>query len=336
MENLRMLADAMGRDLARTHKGDTLSALWPFSGGDLWHFLGTGFCNEFLEVMEELKKKYSYEEISVFLGNPSKIADYITYMNGWDAKKPKRLKLAKHFLELLKAFKKDPFSNTGLNPLKNFNQKILETKLLKKNVVETNKISFLLFMYLELIYPTAMRLGYEFHGPYEKKGKKIWVKEYYNLQNNHATETLNFPFKNITIIEEITNNPRVDFFNHLIEPPEKVASTIIIDGKPINNIKSVLEEVQTAFTNVSSKLEHFDRKDWLKFFTLGLFNTFQPLKDKLGRKFSVPEKTTQKINEEEFSLNLKKTIKKAKERSMEEIAESISKDYRIKVFGLDS
>lgn len=327
------LAERIGKDLAELHKGDTISALWPFTVNDTGFYLGDGLCRDLLDTLKEVP----IEKAAKIMKYPSKIIGYTTYLNGCNLSNEEKNELASKLFGIVKLIRKDPFCENKLNIFNEefVDKNLFDVELKESNLIGTNKLSFLLFMYLELIYPTSMRLGYEFHGPYEYNGNKLWIKEYHNLKNPFLPKTEDFPFEKIIIIECISSYPKVDIYNHLLEPLTKISSSIIVDGNKNVDIKEVTEKIENAFTKISKELEYFDRKDWLELFAIGLFNSYYPLKKELGKEFIVPEKVLQKIKEEDYRFDVSKAKKANADAHLVDLEVMISEGFK-KAFGVGS
>ncbi len=330
------LAKQMGEDLADLHSGDTLSALWPFTPNDLSHYLGKEFCRDLLNTFRELKKKdYSNKEIARLFEHPTLVTTYLTYLNDSDLSNEERFELANQIFEVLKVVRKDPYCKGKLNILQDsFVDKSLFSKDFMKDISLTNKISFLLFMYLELIYPTSMRLGYSFHGPYEEKGERYWVKDYFHLKNPFIKEIKDFPYDQITIVEKISTNPKVDFFNHLLKIPLKKASKVLVNGKEIRNLENFLKELEENIRTIINKLSKKTRKEWLIFFAHGLYYSFYPLKKELNKKFEIPQETLKRIKEEEYYFKTPQNEKDSKKISKDFLSKVIFEGF-CKAFGVE-
>jgi hypothetical protein len=122
-----------------------------------------------------------------------------------------REKLALWLLNFINYYRKDPFclNRTNILRKKVFDSNIIALGLNRdeETLKNAGKITSYLLLYLELIYPTMMRLGQEFHWPYKHKEKIIFVKEFYNLKSFSRF----FPFKNVVIVEELKNFQRLTF-----------------------------------------------------------------------------------------------------------------------------
>ncbi len=330
---IKKLCSIIGRDLAKLHKGDTVSALFPFIPNEAEFYVGGPFINHLYKIIKLAKEKgLSKREIALLFEYPSKVAQYFVLFHSTKSLEiEKRNELALDMLNIIENFREDPFCENGKNKLKEIKIDI-EFNEGSEYSKQASKLSGLLLLYLEIIFPTMMRVGHEFHGDYLKEGEKIFIKEFYNLSTQSLNMECQFPFRNIKIYEKIEGQVNLDFFNHLFTKPRRLSSKVIIDGKVqdketlFKNIKVVEEKVQF----IAEKCSTFTKKDWFKVYSRGLFESTKKISEKLNIKYSL-DKIYKKIKEEDFSIPLKKIIEFNKIHSQEEI-EEITKDSFLKIF----
>lgn len=338
-KEIELLCKTIAKDLARLHKGDTASALWPFIPNEAEYYVGTYFIKELYNQIKVLKEKgYSSSEIATLFKNPSKIAQYFTlFHSATILDYPKRIELTKDLINLLKYYRKDVFcldENNVLNTSLNLKLENLESE--EEYLEFSKKISAILLLYLEVLYPTMMRLGHEFHGVYQEKGKKIFIKDFFNMVPSSLGLVEKFPAKEIRIVEEIEESLKIDFFNHLIFPPQVKRTYVQVDNNILN--KTELKEfyflLEKRVNEIILKTVNFTRKDWFKVYSKGLFNSFSSLKEKSKTEGGIPPEVFKKIESEDFRLPIDKIVEFNKVHSQEEI-EKITLNSFIKIFDQD-
>jgi hypothetical protein len=330
------LCRIIGRDLALIYKGDTASALWPFTTNEAEYFLGEFFIQEIYSTIKELKNKgYTDEYIARLFYRPSKISQYFAFFHSAKILGiEEREKLALWFLNFINYYRKDPFclNRTNILRKKVFDPNIIALDLNRdeETLKNADKITSYLLLYLELIYPTMMRLGQEFHGPYKHKEKIIFVKEFYNLKSFSRF----FPFQNVTIIEELEEFPKVDFFNHLLFKPESKAVAIMVDGKRLNKakIELALRAIEKSMGKINALCSNLTKKDWLKVLAKGLFLSFENLRKECGRKFSL-RTIFEKIDKENFEIDIQKIKRFIDSHSTKELEKIVYKSF-LKIFAI--
>lgn len=327
------LCEVISEDLSKLHKGDTVSALWPFTPNEAEYYIGEFFIKELYETIEKLKKRgYSKGEIAKLFYNPSKIAQYFTLFHSAKILKPnQRKELAEDLMEFLSYYRKDIFCEEGNNRLLNTEFDISNLK--KSNVSITNKLSAILLLYLEILYPTMMRMGEEFHGIYEKEGGKIFIKEFFNLDPLSLDLKEKFPVKEVKIVEERGGRIELDFFNHLFKTSKKNSSYILVNKNLVGeeDAKKVYNKIEEKIEDIISKTEKYSRKDWLKVYARGIFYSIKNLKDELNMPNEIPPELFKKIEEEDFKLPIKKIVRFNRDHSREEIKQ-ITKRSFLKIF----
>ncbi len=338
------LCEALGRDLAVLYKGDTFSALWPFTTNEAEFYIGEFFIQELFRTISKLKKRgIKKQEIAKMFERPSKIAQYFTFFHSARIlKKNERLALANDLIDFIAYYRKDPFCTKGENVLKAnaFDFKILESPLSRGLVEIEQSIVAVLLLYLELIYPTAMRLGHEFHGPYKKSAAHdgyLLIKEFFNLKPSYLRLKTGFPFESIVFIEETKEKPKLDFFNHLIRMPERERVAIILNSKVLikEEAEALLSEIELAVSKINRELSRFCKKDFLKLLAKGYFYSIKKLKERLGEDVRIPKLMFEKIEKEEFVSDREKIAKEMSQKSLQELEEKVSKSF-LKVFEIDT
>ena len=197
----------------------------------------------------------------------------------------------------------------------------------------TNKLSALFLLYLEILYPTMMRLGHEFHGIYEKNGRKIFIKNFFNLNPVSLGLKEEFPFKKIKIVEEIEGDLVLDFFNHLFKSPRKISSYVEIDNKLVEGekLEKIHRAIEIKINKVVENVKNFSRKDWFKVYARGLFYSFDTLKKELNISLKIPNELFSRIDNEDFKIPIEKVMEFTKNHTRKEIEKITTQSY-LKIF----
>ena len=333
-ELIKELCSVIGKDLSKLHKGDTASALWPFISNEAEYYVGSFFIKEIYSIIKILKSRgYNEEKIAKLFGTPSKMAQYFTLFHSAKVlKKEERLELAEDLVRYISYYREDPFCKKT-NRLKKHSFNFKNLNLEEESIVMSNKISALLLLYLEILYPTMMRLGHEFHGIYEEDDRRFFVKEFFNLNPISLDIGDKFPFKNIKIVEEINGEIELDFLNHLFKSPNKKSTYVEIDGGVVsgNKLKEAYGEIENKIKSIISQTKDFSRKDWFKVYARGLFNSFSELKEEIESSLELPPEIFKKIDKEDFKIPIEKVMEFTQNHTREEIEEITTKSY-LKIF----
>lgn len=333
-KSIKELCRVIGRDLSKLHKGDTASALWPFTSNEAEYYVGSFFIKEIYSIIKILKLRgYTEEKIAKLFCTPSKIAQYFTLFHSAKIlKKEERLELAEDLVSYISYYREDLLCEKT-NRLKKYSFDSNNLSLEKENIIMSNKISALLLLYLEIIYPTMMRLGHEFHGVYEEGNRRFFVKEFFNLDPISLGIKDKFPFKNIKIVEEIEGEIELDFFNHLFKSPNKKSTYVEIEGRVVSGgkLREVYGEIEDKIKSIINRTKYFSRKDWFKVYARGLFNSFDELRKETGHSLEIPIELFKKIDKEDFKIPIKKVIEFTQNHTRKEIEEITTKSY-LKIF----
>jgi len=334
-EKIKELCKVIGRDLSKLHKGDTASALWPFIPNEAEYYVGEFFINDLYSLIKKLKEKnYSNEQIAKLFKSPSKIAQYFTLFHSAKVLEiNQREELAKDLISYLSFYREDAFCNNKNNKLNQLSFDIKKLSMNDKGNQLSNKLSALLLLYLEILYPTMMRLGHEFHGVYKKGGKKIFVKEFFNLNPISLGLDEEFSFKKIKIVEEIGGDIDLDFFNHLFKSPKKISYYVEVDDRLVQDLEleEVYKTIEEKINKIISKINNYSRKDWFKVYCRGLFHSFDSLKKELGIQPMIPPELFLKIDKVDFRIPVEKVVEFTKGHTREEI-EEITRNSYLKIF----
>jgi hypothetical protein len=334
-KTIKILCGTIGRDLAELHKGDTLTGLWPFTTNEAEFYIGEDFMKGLFNTVTQLKEKgYSKDAIAKLFQRPSKIAQYLTFFHSAKIlEKSQRILLAKDLINFISYYRDDPFCCKRVNILKkhSFDTSILDIKLIDNHkIINIEKeLTSLLLMYLEILFPTAMRLGHEFHGPYLKNGRLLLVKEFYNLKPKYFSFSKIFPFKNLIFIEEIKENPKIDFFNHLFYMPERKKVSILLEGKLLNEseYKELSFTLESVIKKICVKVNKYSRKKFLEILANGYFFSLEKLKKELNEEVKVPDKVLNKIRNERFFLDRDKIKNQIDRYQFKELSKKITKSF---------
>lgn len=316
-------------DLSLIQKGDTLSSLWPFINNESEYYLGETFLKDLISTMKIIENKLSYEEIAILLGFPSKVTQYLTYIHS--LKKinyEDRIYFLNFIIKLLKIYKKDYLSNKNTNQL---NDKFIKLHIdelkIEKNEDEINKIKIinsLLLLYLETIYPTLMRLGYEIHGPYQINNSKFIIKEFYDINGseiNSMKENIEKKINKIRIIEEIKGEVLLDIFNHVIKSPKVIGVYIECNDKYISKSEYdfLINKIDKMINYRSEECKNYSKKDWLKSFGNNLYYSFRKIFQIANKDSFLPLEIEKKIDSNDYSFPIEKAIEFRDTHSLDEI-----------------
>ncbi|MFH0715057.1 MAG: hypothetical protein V1847_04655 [Candidatus Diapherotrites archaeon] len=188
-----------GEDLARLHKGNTIGALWPFTFNEAVSYIGPEFMQTLFQANQTLKQSHSAEEIARLFNHPSKISNFFMYFQG--SRKTlsveQRNELATDLIGYFKFYKSD-FGQKTLNGEKtsdiqfSFDSDVLPLE---------NRIVASMMLYLEMAYPTMMRLGHEFHGPYQNNAI---IRDFSPLKASNSNSN-SMAFKRCDCLNSIPN-----------------------------------------------------------------------------------------------------------------------------------
>jgi hypothetical protein len=81
----------------------------------------------------------------------------------------------------------------------------------------------------------------------------------------------------------------------------------VVDGKKLNKaeVELALKAIEKSIGKINALCSNFTKKDWLKVLAKGLFLSFENLRKKCGRKFSL-HRAFEKIDKENFEIDIQK------------------------------
>ncbi|HRS42871.1 MAG TPA: hypothetical protein P5530_03295 [Candidatus Diapherotrites archaeon] len=319
MLEIEKLCKKIGKDLAVVQKSGRIASQWPFIISELEPFFAEEFscCLKDSLALGYLSNHY-----------PSALSQYITLIHTVKhLDLEDRKTIVNKIIELQKLKRKDHLCVNN-NQLQNFE---ISKYLLQKGS-ENKKIkltSSLLFSFYERIYPTLMRLGYEFHGPYIFNNKKYIVKEYYDMQEYYNQEIPTFPFKNLKIIEEFVGNFIIDYFGHVHGEYNIKNAYLFVDDVSTNDekITEIYNITQQNYLKLLANQKDYSVSDYAINLTKGLFWTL----DKKGRKYSPSPELLEKLKDFKPYFSREKLSKTINEKSFIELEKSIADSF-IKIF----
>lgn len=320
MLEIEKLCNKIGKDLALVQKSGGIDSQWPFIISELEPSIDKEFicCLKDSTLSNKLDDQY-----------PSALSQYILlihsakYLDLEDRKS-----IVNKIIELQKQKRKD-YLCIDNNQLINFDI----SKYLLQNNIDNSKIKLifsLLFSFYEKIYPTLMRLGYEFHGPYVFNNRKYIVKEYYNMDEYYSQEIPVFPFRNLKIIEEYDGDLVIDYFGHILGEYNIKDAYLFVDDNPINTIEKINEIyniTQQNYLKLLTNQKDYFVSDYAIILTKGIFWTL----DKKGRNYSPSPELLEKLKDFKPYFSREKISKSIQEKSFTDLEDSITDSF-LKIF----
>lgn len=320
MLEIEKLCKKIGKDLAVVQKSGGIDSQWPFIISELESYIGEEFicCLKDSLTLDYLSKQY-----------PSALSQYILlihsakYLDLEDRKT-----IVNKIIELQKQKRKD-YLCIDNNQLINFDI----YKYLLQNNIDNSKIkliSSLLFSFYEKIYPTLMRLGYEFHGPYVFNNRKYIVKEYYDMIGYYNQDIPSFPWKNLKIIEEYEGDLVIDYFGHILGEYSIKNAYLFIDDNPINTnekLNEIYNTTQQNYLKLLTNQKNYSISDYAIILTNGIFWTL----DKKSRKYNPSSELLEKLKDFKPYFSREKLSKSIQEKLFTDLENSIADSF-LKIF----
>jgi hypothetical protein len=262
---IKTLCEKIGNDLSIVQKRGGIESQWPFLLPELEKYIGADIIlllNK--SINDDLSYNKSIEQISKKFKYPSKIAQYILFTHSFNVlDSESRIKLIDNLIKLLEYLREDYLCNNGINKLSSFNieRYIVEEK---SNLSDILLINTYLYSYCEKLYPTLMRLGYEYHGPYIYNNKKYIVKEYFDLDKYYDINIPSFKVNNIKIIQQIEGEVYIDFFGHIFGDYKIISANLFIDNSLKTNTTYYLENIQNKYLQLNQLFKDYEVLDYAK------------------------------------------------------------------------
>lgn len=308
LEEIEKLCKKIGKDLAVVQKNGGIDTQWPFIVNEIESYIDQEFIINLKKSIDSnyLDSKY-----------PSAISQYALLLHSVKhLDLDKRIEITNKIIDIQKNLRKDYLCYEN-NQLIDFNiSKYIE------NSTDQNKIkliSSLLFSFYEKIYPTLMRLGYEYHGPYVYENKSYIVKEYYDMDLLHKIDVPSFPFKNLKIIEEVDGYIVIDYFGHIYGDYKINNVSLFVDDLPIKDINAVYDLVYDNYVQLLDLQKDYTISDYAISFTKNLFWTL----DKKDNKYFPTKELLEKLKDFKLFFSREKIRKSIEERSVTDLEESI-------------
>lgn len=289
LNDIQQLCEKIGKDLAVVQKNGGIETQWPFLIPEVEHFIG----EEFINCLYDLLDKITLENLNQQkLNYPSILSQYVVLIHCVKSLPlEKRIQIIQKIIEIQKHLRKDYLCKEnnqliGFDISKYVHNKEQESQQ-KQQIKQT---SSLLYSFYERIFPTLMRLGYEFHGPYIYNNKKYIVKEYFYMSSFYNKDIPSFPWNNLKIIEEYTGDLTIDYFGHVSGEYMITDVFLYIDDKYIEDSKDIFNIVKEKYLQLLKLQENYQIKDYAKELTKGIFwsldrnnNTCNPSKELLEK-----------------------------------------------------
>jgi len=220
--------------------------------------------NYILEILEEIFANIEdVEQIAKIFKRPARLV-YLMYLftlkplNAEIANR--RVRLADKMISAISFMRNgDPFIERGQNKIYSDNV-IFDSICFGRNLTNNyltilRKILAALATINEYSFFAWVGLGREFHGLYDYSGKKLFVRDYYDLNPDFWEYTKNIPWKSIVIITEENKSvkPTFDFNGRMYfnNQHEIISVGMLIDGKPV---EATEEQLQIIFEKLLNAL----------------------------------------------------------------------------------
>jgi hypothetical protein len=319
MLEIEKLCKKIGKDLAVVQKYGGIDSQWPFIISELELSIDKEFicCLKDSAASNNLTNQY-----------PSSLSQYLLLIHSARHLDLEGRKTIVNKIIALQKQKRKDYLCIDNNQLINFDI----SKYLLHNNLENNKIkliSSLLFSFYEKIYPTLMRLGYEFHGPYVFNNKKYIVKEYYDMEEYYNKIIPSFPWRNLKIIEEYDGNLVIDYFGHILGEYSIKSAYLFIDDNPITDEKltEIYNTVQQNYLKLLTNQKDYSVSDYAITLTNGIFWTL----DKKSKKYNPSPELLEKLKDFKPYFSREKLSKSIQEKSFTDLENSIADSF-LKIF----
>lgn len=273
----------IGKDLCRIQKGGGIDTQWPFILPDFETSFGKDIIEHLNLVLTEFLKTHTITDAANLFVYPSKVSQYILLIHSAEhLDKADKEKLLFTLISILKILRKDYLCENGINQLNNFYYKdyLEDNKFNEEDQLKASKLSSILYAYLEKLYPTMMRMNFEYHGPYLYNNKRYIVKEYFDLDNNYIIDC-KFDFKNIKIICEIEGDVGIDFFGHIYGDGKTKIIGLYKDNNRLKEVTELFIKVRTLYEYQQSLFLNYDYRDYARNLLLGMFYSLKPFCDRI-------------------------------------------------------
>ncbi len=319
----------IGKDLSRIQKGGGIDTQWPFVLPDFEISFGEDIINHLNFVLCKFLNTHTIDDAANLLKCPSKVSQYILLIHSAKhLNKKDRKKLILTLTSILKKLRKNYLCENGTNQLNNFDYKnyLNHTQFTKEDTKKINQLSSTLYAYLEKLYPTMMRLGFEYHGPYIYNNKKYIFKEYFDLNNNYIPNC-KIDYKNIKIVYEIDNDVYVDFFGHIYGDGKTKVVGLYIDGNKISDITEVFNKIKDIYEYQKSLFLNYNYKDYAKNLVFGIFFSLKPICDKIGVDWKPRKNVIEKTKNFKLIFPLENVLNKIHQTPTEDLERKITKSF---------
>lgn len=312
LEEIEKLCKKIGKDLSIVQKNGGIDTQWPFIVNEIESYIDQ-------EFIINLKKSIDSNDLDSRY--PSAISQYVLLLHSVKhLDLNERIEITNKIIDIQKNLRKDYLCYEN-NQLIDFNiSKYIE------NSTDQNKIkliSSLLFSFYEKIYPTLMRLGYEYHGPYVYENKSYIVKEYYDMDLLHKIDVPSFPFKNLKIIEEVDGYIVIDYFGHIYGDYKINNVSLFVDDLPIKDINAVYDLVYDNYVQLLDLQKDYTVSNYAISFTKNLFWTL----DKKDNKYFPTKELLEKLKDFKLFFPREKIRKSIEERSIIDLEEKIFNSF---------
>lgn len=306
---------------------------WPIKFNTIMHLFIDDFAKEFLDDFELLQSRnISIEEIAQKFENPARVYRIINPIIFGMKRMKLDLKFQRQFvlslLDIAAALKSGSvFNEDGRNMILSS----LKIEKLKndmnfneadhKSSAMIHRFCGVMWAYTESIFFRAHDVTKEIHGPYKLDNERILlVREYLNLNPSEIWEGVPLlPFKKIAIYGIYKNslNIKIDAYNHLFHEggnynEDLLSYRIEVEGKEIGleEMMHYTEQMFETITKIHSWAEKADLHEKATKYAEIYWYRKKPLRDCLGRDWSLEKSVIEKINEGEIDERRVKNMTK--------------------------
>lgn len=270
--------------------------------------------NQILELLDEIfVNTEDIEQISKIFKRPARLV-YLMYLftlkpsNAEIANR--RVKLAEKMISAISFMRNgDPFIEKGQNKIfcdnVIFDSICFEKNLTINYLTTLRKILVALATLNEYSFFAWVGLGREFHGLYDYRGKKLFVRDYYDLNPDFWNYTKNMPWKSIVIITEESKSvkPVFDFNGRMYfnNQQEIISVGLLVDGKPVEatekQLQIIFEKLLVVLRRAKEETKDMSGNQLLLQYVKAQFYAIKDGISQLGRETNklVPNKLVDEI-----------------------------------------
>lgn len=254
-----------------------------------------------LNNLEEIYKNIgNIEQIAEIFKRPARLV-YLMYLF---TLKPlnaeiagNRVRLAENMISTISILRNgDPFIEKGQNKILSdnsiFKNVYFEENLTTNYMLILRKVLVALATINEYSFFAWVGLGREFHGLYDYKGKKLFIRDYYDLKPDFWDYTKSIPWKSIAIISEENSSvqPIFDFNGRMYfnNQQEMLSVGLLIDGEPVKateeQLEVIFEKLLIAIRKAKDETKDMEGNQLLLQYVKAQFYAIKEGMNQIGRK----------------------------------------------------